>query len=85
MILTCISVIASVIVANVCARGARRKPVPAWAHAVSDLLFYRELNDQCVQIWSQSVSDWAQMGRIREFFLSDFSTFWLYEPKCTEI
>jgi len=34
MILACLSVVASVLVANVCVRGARRKPVPAWAHAL---------------------------------------------------
>ncbi|XP_012939872.1 neuronal acetylcholine receptor subunit alpha-10-like isoform X1 [Aplysia californica] len=34
MILTSISVVASVIVANICVRGARRKPVPAWAHSL---------------------------------------------------
>ena len=26
-----------------------------------------------------------QIGQIRDFFRSDFSTFWLTEPKCTEI
>ena len=30
-------------------------------------------------------SDWPQMGQIQDFFRSDFSTFWLTEPKCTEI
>ena len=28
---------------------------------------------------------WAQMGQIRDFFRSDFSTFWRRAPKCTEI
>ena len=26
-----------------------------------------------------------KMGQFRDFFRSDFSTFWLGEPKCTEI
>ena len=30
-------------------------------------------------------SEWFQMGQIREFSRSDFSTFQLCEPKCTEI
>ena len=30
-------------------------------------------------------SDWPQMGQIRDFFRSDFSTCWLGEPTCTEI
>ena len=34
---------------------------------------------------SQSRSDWPQMGQIRDFFRSYFSTFWLTEPKCTQI
>ena len=29
--------------------------------------------------------DWYKMWQIRDFFRSDFSTFWLEEPKCTEI
>ena len=33
----------------------------------------------------QSGSYWPQMGHIREFFSSDVSTFWLAEPKCSEI
>ena len=37
------------------------------------------------QIWVQSGSDWPQMGHIRDFFISDFSTFWRGAPKCTEI
>ena len=28
---------------------------------------------------------WAQMRQIRDFFRSDFRTFWLGEPKCSEI
>ena len=28
------------------------------------------------QIWTQNGSDWPQMGQIRDFFRSDFSTFW---------
>ena len=31
------------------------------------------------------MSDWLKMGRIRDFFRSDFRTFWLGEPKCSEI
>ena len=31
------------------------------------------------------MSDWPQMRLIRDFFRSDFSIFWLAEPKCTEI
>ena len=27
-------------------------------------------------IWTQNGSDWPQMGQIRDFFRSDFSTFW---------
>ncbi|XP_059160694.1 neuronal acetylcholine receptor subunit alpha-7-like [Physella acuta] len=34
MILTCMSIITSVVVANISVRGARRKPVPAWIHAI---------------------------------------------------
>ena len=28
------------------------------------------------QIWTKKGSDWPQMGQIRDFFRSDFSTFW---------
>ena len=31
------------------------------------------------------MSDWPKMGQIQHIFRSDFSTFWLGEPKCTEI
>ncbi|RUS77183.1 hypothetical protein EGW08_015050 [Elysia chlorotica] len=34
MILTCISVVASVITANISVRGGRRKPLPAWLHSI---------------------------------------------------
>ncbi|KAK3796056.1 hypothetical protein RRG08_013361 [Elysia crispata] len=34
MILTCISVVASVITANISIRGGRRKPLPAWLHSI---------------------------------------------------
>ena len=37
------------------------------------------------QIRPQSDSDWPQMGQIRDFFKSAFSTFWRPAPKCTEI
>ena len=37
------------------------------------------------QIWAQSRSDWSQMGQIRNFFRSDFRTFWRPAPKCSEI
>ena len=40
---------------------------------------------QGAQIWAHSGSDWPQMGQIRDFFRLDCSTFWLGEPKCTEI
>ena len=30
-------------------------------------------------------SDWPEMGQNRDFFRSDFSIFWLADPKCTEI
>ena len=33
----------------------------------------------------KSALDWPQMGQIRDFFRSDFSTFWRGAPKCTEI
>ena len=36
-------------------------------------LEHKELGDQ---IWIQNRSDWPQMGQIRDFFRSDFSTFW---------
>ena len=32
-----------------------------------------------------SGSDWLQMGQIRDFFRSDFRTFWRTAPKCSEI
>ena len=31
------------------------------------------------QIWSESWSDWSNMGQTRDFFISYFSTFWLQE------
>ncbi|CAG5118808.1 unnamed protein product, partial [Candidula unifasciata] len=34
MVLTCGSIFASVIVSNLSIRGARRKPLPAWVHAI---------------------------------------------------
>ncbi|KAK6962928.1 neuronal acetylcholine receptor subunit beta-3 [Biomphalaria glabrata] len=34
MILTCMSIVTSVIVTNVSIRGVRRKPLPAWIHAI---------------------------------------------------
>ena len=34
---------------------------------------------------AQRWSDWPQMGQIRDFLRSDFSTIWLAEPNCTEI
>ncbi|GFN89251.1 hypothetical protein PoB_001575700 [Plakobranchus ocellatus] len=34
MILTCISIVASVITANISVRGGRRKPLPAWLHSI---------------------------------------------------
>ena len=37
------------------------------------------------QILHQTGSDWPQIAHIRDFFRSDFSTFWLTETKCTEI
>ena len=47
---------------------------------------------QVWQIWNQSVSDWPEMGQIRDFFKSDFSTFGSqigqirdFLAKCTEI
>ena len=33
----------------------------------------------------QSGSNWPKIGHIRDFFRSDFSTFWPDQPKCTEI
>ena len=36
---------------------------------------------QGCQIWAQSGSDWNEMGQIWDFLKSDFSTFWLCEPK----
>ena len=39
----------------------------------------------CLPVWPQSGSNCPKMGKIRDFFRSDFSTFWLEEPKCTEI
>ena len=38
-----------------------------------------------VRFRPQSGYDWPQIGQIWDFFRSDFSTFWLDEPKCTEI
>ena len=40
---------------------------------------------QGYHISAQSALDWPQMGQIKEFFKSDFSTFWLAEQKITEI
>ena len=40
---------------------------------------------QSRQIWARSEWDWTKMGQILDFFKSDVSTFWLSEPKCTEI
>ena len=37
------------------------------------------------QDWIQSGSDGTQMGQIRDFFRSDFRTFWRPAPKCPEI
>ena len=34
---------------------------------------------QVCQFWLQSGSDWPQVRQIRDFFTSDFSTFWLNE------
>ena len=36
---------------------------------------------QGCQVWTKSGSDWTQIGQIRDFLRSDFSTFWLVEPK----
>ena len=41
--------------------------------------------NQGCYIWTQSGTDWPHVGQIRDFFRSDFSTFWLSEPKCTKI
>ena len=38
-----------------------------------------EALQQACHIWLQSGSDWHQMGQIRGFFRSYFSTFWLVE------
>ena len=35
--------------------------------------------------WLQSVSDWPQIGKIRDFFRSDLSTFWIAVSKFTGI
>ena len=40
---------------------------------VTEYTEWRSLGDQ---IWAQNESDWPQMGQIRDFFRSDFSTFW---------
>ena len=37
------------------------------------------------QILRQTKSECPKMGQIQDFFRSYFSTFWLVEPKCTEI
>ena len=42
-------------------------------------------SNQILQIWSQSGSDWPQIGHIWDFFRSDFSVFWCRAPRCTEI
>ena len=39
------------------------------------------LVNQGSQIWLRSGSDWSKMGQIRDFFRSDFNTFWLGGPK----
>ena len=49
----------------------------------SKILFI-DLVQEC-QVNSQNGSDWHQLGQIRDFFRSDFSTFWLAGPKFTEI
>ena len=38
------------------------------------------------QIWTQNGSDWPQMGQIRDFFRSDFNTFWRFDwPQMKQI
>ena len=43
----------------------------------TDQLFVAELRHNKCLILLQSGSDWPQMEHIRDFFRSDFSTFWL--------
>ena len=42
-------------------------------------------HNQRGHIWApQSGSDWPKIEQIRDFFTSDFSTFWFGEPEFTE-
>ena len=41
--------------------------------------------EQGCHVWHHSGSDWLQKGQIRDFFRSDFRTFWRTAPKCPEI
>ena len=49
------------------------------------LLFHLQLYKPGWQDWGQNGTDWSQMGQIRDFFRSEFSTFWLGEPTVLEI
>lgn len=68
MILTCMSIVTSVIVTNVSIRGVRRKPLPAWIHAVSSV----NVSHEILLVVNEKKKSWFTLfGLLCRFFLGD--------------
>ena len=63
----------------------QEKSIPCFATAATLPTNYKSLRGKMARFGPKWAEIWTQMEQMRDLFGSDFSTFWLGEPKCTEI